>query len=60
MKRKQAKMADATIPIRIDRHTVVYVGREKLKRHGGKKKYIKWFNEVWKHAQGNLRDLAEW
>jgi hypothetical protein len=46
-----------TVPVRIDRNTVLYVRREKIEAHGGVENYIKWFAGHRTGKEGDINAL---
>lgn len=47
------------IPVRIDRHTVVYAKRKKVEACGGVEGYVEWFKGNRVAPPGNIYVLAE-
>ncbi|MDR2774025.1 MAG: hypothetical protein LBC19_04655 [Tannerella sp.] len=55
----EKKKHPAIVPVRFDRHTVVYARREKVEELGGKEAYIRWFNKN-RMTFGDINSLAKW
>jgi hypothetical protein len=58
-KNRQYENVPGIVPVRLDRHTVVYAKREKVEACGGVEGYLKWFNGKRTGSKGEISVLSD-